>query len=68
MNAVVNGKPIDLPVAVTVAELVVEAGHDPRGFGIAVALNGSVLHRSEWGSTSVHEGDKVEILVASQGG
>lgn len=68
MNATINGQPTTLPTVVTVAELVVEAGHDPRGFGIAVALNGSVLRRSEWGSTPVTEGDKVEILVASQGG
>ncbi|MDQ3962931.1 MAG: sulfur carrier protein ThiS [Actinomycetota bacterium] len=68
MNAVINGQPTDLPGAVTVAELVVEAGHDPRGFGIAVALNGSVLPRRDWGSTPVTDGDKLEILVASQGG
>lgn len=68
MNATINGQPTTLSTAVTVAELVVEAGHDPRGFGIAVALNGSVLPRSAWGSTTVAEGDKLEILVASQGG
>ena len=68
MNAVVNGQPTVLPDAVTVAEIVVDAGHDPRGFGIAVAMNGSVLPRAEWGSTAVGEGDRVEILIASQGG
>lgn len=68
MNAVVNGQPAQLPDAVTVAELVVEAGHDPRGFGIAVALNGEVLPRPRWGATTVSEGDKVEILVANPGG
>lgn len=68
MNAIVNGQPTHLSRAVTVAELVVEAGHDPRGFGIAVALNGDVLPRARWGATTVSEGDKVEILVASQGG
>ncbi len=68
MNAVVNGQATELPAAVTVAELVVEAGHDPRGFGIAVALNGEVLPRPRWGETPVSDGDKVEILVASQGG
>ena len=68
MNAIVNGQTTELPSAVTIAELVVEAGHDPRGFGIAVALNGEVLARARWGETTVSEGDKVEILVASQGG
>lgn len=68
MNAVVNGAPASLREALTVAELVVELGHDPRGFGIAVALNGEVLPRSDWPSTALHDHDRVEVLIASQGG
>jgi sulfur carrier protein len=68
MNAVVNGDRTQLPEALTVAELVVRLGHDPRGFGIAVALNGEVLPRSDWPATIVREEDKVEVLIASQGG
>jgi sulfur carrier protein len=68
MNAVVNGDRTQLPEALTVAELVGRLGHDPRGFGIAVALNGEVLPRSDWPATIVQEEDKVEVLIASQGG
>jgi sulfur carrier protein len=68
MNAVVNGDRAQLPDAFTVAELVVRLGHDPRGFGIAVALNGEVLPRSGWGQTAIHDDDRVEVLIASQGG
>jgi sulfur carrier protein len=68
MNAVVNGDRAHLPDALTVAELVVQLGHDPRGFGIAVAVNGEVLPRSRWGETAIHDEDRVEVLIASQGG
>ncbi|MGU3643867.1 sulfur carrier protein ThiS [Microbacterium sp. C23T] len=36
--------------------------------GIAVALNGTVVRRTEWHTTTVHDGDAVEILTAMQGG
>lgn len=68
MNAVVNGARTELPESVSVAELVVRLGHDPKGFGLAVALNGEVVPRSAWPQTSVEEEDRVEVLVASQGG
>jgi len=68
MKAVVNGDAEQLPDALTVADLVVRLGHDPKGFGLAVALNGEVLPRSEWSVTAVQEDDRVEVLIASQGG
>ncbi|MCJ2062801.1 sulfur carrier protein ThiS [Methylobacterium sp. J-088] len=36
--------------------------------GIAIALNGRVLHRRDWDETPVAEGDRVEIVRAMQGG
>ena len=36
--------------------------------GIAVALNGEVLPRSEWELRTLVDGDAVEILTATQGG
>jgi sulfur carrier protein len=36
--------------------------------GVAVALDGAVLPRRQWGDTALAEGQRVEILTAAQGG
>ena len=38
----------------------------PKGF--AIALNGAVVRRDAWASTSLNDGDRVEIIRAMQGG
>ncbi len=38
------------------------------GSGIAVAVNGEVVRRSEWETTVLANGDQVEVLTAVQGG
>ena len=68
MNAVINGRDESFSTAPSVRRLVEETGHDPRGLGVAVALNGEVLPRTMWDGTTIEDGDRVEILVATQGG
>jgi sulfur carrier protein len=60
----VNGQDVSATAA-TIAELVAEQLGQR---GIAVALNGSVVPRSEWGETALSSGDIVEIVRAMQGG
>nr|WP_018347801.1 sulfur carrier protein ThiS [Longispora albida] len=36
--------------------------------GTAVAVNGTVVPRSEWPVTELRDGDSVELLTAVQGG
>ena len=36
--------------------------------GVAAALNETVVPRGQWPSTSLCEGDRVEVLTAVQGG
>jgi sulfur carrier protein len=36
--------------------------------GIAVALNGTVVPRTDWSMTPLNPGDSVEIVRARQGG
>jgi sulfur carrier protein len=36
--------------------------------GVAVALDGAVLPRRQWGETVLADGQRVEILTAAQGG
>jgi sulfur carrier protein len=64
----VNGAPRAVEQGTTVADLVSELGHDPRGRGVAAALNGEVVPRRSWESTTVSDGDRVEILAAIGGG
>lgn len=59
--------------AVTIAnrqltEALCEFGYDPEQQGIAVAINMSVVPRSEWGQTSIADGDRIDIVGAKQGG
>jgi sulfur carrier protein len=61
-----NGEPRELPAGATVATVVRELGADGRG--VAVALDGEVVPRAEWGRTEVREGQQLEVLRAVQGG
>ncbi len=62
----VNGAPWDGPTVATVADLVARWCPSPRG--IAVARNGDVVPRSCWASTTLLEGDRIEIVTAVAGG
>lgn len=68
MSALVNGAPRDLVNGTTVAELIAELGHDPSGRGVAAAINGEVVARAAWSSTTIGDGDRVEVLTAIGGG
>lgn len=68
MNISLNGVRIEIVAGAVVADAVAAAGHGGGPFGVAVAVNGEVVPRSEWRETSLEEADKVEVLVASQGG
>ena len=63
----VNGEPRELGEAATI-ETAVRAIGAPDGRGVAVALDGEVVPRGEWSSTTVREGQQVEVLRAVQGG
>lgn len=69
MEVIVNGRPRRYREKVTVAQVVedVTEGRSDRT-GIAVALNDEIVHRHEWASTTVGEGDRIEIVTAVQGG
>lgn len=68
MNILVNGDPVDVPSGATVADLVesVVPQRSPRG--VAVAVNGEVVSRSQWEDASLSEDDRVEVLAAIGGG
>ena len=68
MEITLNGSPRELPEDSTVAELVALLGGRADGRGVAVAIETEVVPRSAWEATRLSEGERVEILVAVQGG
>ncbi len=68
MLVTVNGNERELPSGATVAELVDELGARADGRGVAVALATEVVPRSQWPSTVLSAGDRIEVLIAVQGG
>ena len=67
MRVELNGEPTALPDGATVAAAIEASGALARR-GMAVAVDGEVVPRSEWDATRLHEGEKIEVLAAIQGG
>jgi sulfur carrier protein len=68
MNIYVNGQQRQVDQTsrlLTVLDLP-DGGSAPRG--VAVALDGTVVPRAQLGQTVLHEGARVEIVTAVQGG
>ncbi len=68
MNVTVNGEPRQLPVGATVASVVELLDVTPGARGVAVALDEEIVTRAQWGDTALHEGARVEVVAAIQGG
>jgi sulfur carrier protein len=67
MQLKVNGVEEEISVT-TVSELLAFRGVDPTARFVAVAVNGSVVRRSEWSSKPLGAGDDVEIVRPFSGG
>ncbi len=66
MDVEVNGTERQFPEGTTLAGLLEQLGTAQRG--VAVAVDGTVVTRSEWQDVVLSNGAKVEILTAVQGG
>ncbi|MGD0052977.1 MAG: sulfur carrier protein ThiS [Vulcanimicrobiaceae bacterium] len=66
MTITVNGEPRQVADGATVDALL--AALDVRCDGTAVALNDEVVPRAGHAAAALHEGDRVEIIVAVAGG
>jgi len=66
VQVMINGEPHRAPGNMTLAQAVALLTSAPSG--VAAALNGAVVRRAVWDSTSLAEGDEVEVLTAVQGG
>jgi sulfur carrier protein len=66
MRALVNGEEWDLADGSTVGDVLRRL--DAPATGIAVACGGEVVPRASWPDTPVHDGDRIDVLTAVQGG
>ena len=69
MKVRLNGEERSVDSATTVADAVALLTSGPAGVrGIAVALNGEVVARSQWNEVRLSADDRVEVLRAVGGG
>jgi sulfur carrier protein len=68
MKVVLNGGETVLEDGATVAAAIETLDLPASGRGVAVAVDAEVVPRGEWSETTLHEGARVEILRAIQGG
>ncbi|WP_412063041.1 sulfur carrier protein ThiS [Rubrivirga sp. IMCC45206] len=64
----VNGEPRELAEPLAIDALLESLDRDPAMPGVAVAVGDRVVRRADWPTTTVSDGDRVEIITASQGG
>ena len=68
MRIELNGEGAILPDDANVAAAIEATGTADEQRGLAVAVNGEVVPRSEWEETPLVEGQNVEVVAAIQGG
>ena len=70
MKLIVNGEPRDHEATDIAALFAIEAEEQALAGpqGVAIALNGRVVRKTEWAATLLAEGDRIEIVRAMQGG
>ncbi len=68
MRVVLNGEEAVFADGATVAAALEALDLPAAGRGVAVAVDAEVVPRGEWALTALHEGARVEILRAIQGG
>mgnify|MGYP002712240043 CR=1 FL=1 len=66
MNIQLNNKPIEVQHSISIEELINSQTISSKG--IAVAVNGSVVSKSEWQNVKIKENDNIIIITATQGG
>jgi sulfur carrier protein len=68
MNVVLNGETTELEAGATVQTALEVLALPAQNRGVAVAVDAEVVPRGQWARTELHEGARVEILRAIQGG
>jgi sulfur carrier protein len=64
----VNGAEAQLPVGARIADVLDALGVEPGRRGVAIAVDGEVVPRGEWGTTTLAADARIEVVQAVQGG
>lgn len=68
LTVVLNGRQRELPDGATVADAVQAVGAPEDGRGVAAAVDGEVVPRTQWRVRPLAPDERVEVLQAVQGG
>ena len=68
MRVLLNGEPTELQEGATVSAALASLELPGAGRGVAVAVDAEVVPRGRWEATELHDGARVEVLRAIQGG
>ena len=68
MKVLLNGESAEFTEGATVKTALDSLDLPAAGRGVAVAVDAEVVPRGQWDATQLHEGARVEILRAIQGG
>ena len=68
MKVMLNGESAEFVDGATVTTALASLDLAAAGRGVAVAVDAEVVPRGQWDATELHEGARVEILRAIQGG
>ena len=63
-----NGEVSEVDPGATVSDVLARLGLQPDERGVAVAVDGAVVPRTDWGSFALGADAHVEVLRAMQGG
>jgi len=64
----VNGTEARLPAGARIADVLDALGVEPGRRGVAIAIDGEVVPRTQWDTTSLTADARVEVVQAIQGG
>ena len=64
----VNGSDSDVRPGETLEAVLQRLDVPPQGRGVAVAVDGEVVPREQWGTYALADDARVEVLSAMQGG
>ncbi|MFV1980718.1 MAG: sulfur carrier protein ThiS [Rhodothermia bacterium] len=63
-----NGRGKTIPRGSTITDTLRIVRVDPSRSGIAVAVNDRVVRRPEWEACVLADGDRIDVIQATQGG
>jgi thiamine biosynthesis protein ThiS len=66
LNITVNGDEKETTDGITISDLIIALGLKPER--LAIEVNRKIVRRADWPSTTLSEGDKVEVVHFVGGG